>query len=249
MVTRTVGLDEYLSAGYFLSRLVDPVRPGHRAITLGHDHSPRRFFPESWALSWCKEPPERRVRDAQQFGIAGADLARVHAWADAAFGKAFGAWDVIFRIEDARTIARMFLSGAQGLELWGLGVRRSVLEGLQQGTEPPPQVPGYAPTGASGVHLTTELGQPLAPGGTPLGHEPLIAEVGCSFNSPASLHLNEAAVWNRLGIRPNEHGLIDSYDEALAGCREFASAEVAGPAPLSAWFPGLIVRYPLEPSV
>lgn len=243
MVTRTVGPNEYLSAGYFLSRLVDPVQLGHRAITLGHDHSPRRFFPESWALSWCNEPPERRVRDAQQFGIAEADLARVHAWADKAFGKEFGAWDVIFRIEDARTIARMFLSGAQGLELWGLGVRRSVLEDLREGTEPPPPAPGYAPTGASGVHLTAELGQPLAPGGTSLGHEPLIGEMGCSFNSPASLHLDEAAVWSRLGVQPNEYGLIDAYDEALAGCREFAGAKVPGPAPLSDWFPGLIVRY------
>jgi hypothetical protein len=246
MVTRTVGLDEYQSAGYFLSRLVEPVRLGQRVITLGHDHSPRRFFPESWALSWCKEQPEHRVRNARQFGIAETDLGRVHAWADAAFGKAFGAWDVIFHIEDARSMARSFLAGAQGLELWGLGVRRSVLEELREGTEPPPQVPGYAPTGSSGVHLTTVLGQPLAPGGTPLGHEPLIAEVGCSYNSPAALHLDEAAVWGRLGVRANEHGLIDSYDEALAGCREFASEEVAGPDPLSGWFPGLIVRYPLE---
>jgi hypothetical protein len=246
LATAAPQLDRYLSAGYFLSRLVDPVRPGHRAVTLGHDHSPRRFFPESWTLSWCGDPPERRICDARQLDIAEADLGRVHAWADAAFGKVFGAWDVIFRIEDARTIARMFLPGAQGLELWGLGVRRSVLEDLREGTEPPPQVPGYAPTGASGVHQIAELGLPLAPGGTLLGHEPLVAAVGCGFNSPVSLHLDEAAVWRRLGVRPNRHGLIDSYDEAFAGCLEFASAQVAGPAPQSRWFPGLIVRYPVE---
>jgi len=86
----------------------------------------------------------------------------------------------------------------------------------------------------------------LAAGGTPLGHEPLIAEVGCSFNSPTSLHLEESAVWSRLGVQTNEHGLIDSYAEALAGCREFASATLGGPAPQSEWFPGLIVRYSLE---
>lgn len=113
-------LDQYLCGGYFLSRLVDPVRPGTRAITLGHDHTPRRFFPETWTLSRCKESPEHRIRSAQNFGIAGGELDRVHAWADAAFGKAFGAWDLIFRIEDARDIARTFLSGAKdlGTQVW-----------------------------------------------------------------------------------------------------------------------------------
>ena len=143
-------------------------------------------------------------------------------------------------------MASMFLSRAQGLELWGLGVHRSFVEALRDGTEPPAQAPGYAPTGASGVHLAAEMGRTLHSGGTPLGHELLIADVGCSFNSPASLHLDEAAVWSRLGVQPNEHGLIDSHAETLAGCHEFASAKVAGPAPQSDWFPGLIVRYPLE---
>jgi hypothetical protein len=90
------------------------------------------------------------------------------------------------------------------------------------------------------------MGRSLAPGGTPLGHEALVADVGCSFNSPASLHLDEAAVWNRIGVQPNGLGLIDSYDEALAGCRAFATTRVEGPAPQSQWFPGLLVRYPLE---
>lgn len=247
MTSPPVDTGQYLCAGYFLSRLVEPVHPGCRAVTLGHDHSPRRFFPESWTLSWCREPPDHRVRDARPFGISEADLPRVHAWADEAFGEAFGAWDVIFRVEDARSIARTFLSGAEGLELWGLGVRRPVLEDLRKATEPPAQLPGHAPTGPSGLHQAAELGRPLAPGGTPLGHEPLIAEVGCTYNSPTSLHLDEAAVWSRLGVQPNEHGLIDSYDEAFAACRELASAAVAGPAHLSAWFPGLIVRYPLDP--
>jgi hypothetical protein len=246
MASTPVILDEYLSAGYFLSRQVEPQRQGDRAVTLGADHSPRRFFPESWTLSWCGDPSESRVRNAQLFGMTESDLDRVQAWADGAFGSVFGAWDVIFRIEDARAIARTFLSRAQGLELWGLGVHRSFLKELRDGTEPPAQVPGYAPSGASGVHLATEMGRSLAAGGTALGHEPLIAEVGCGFSSPASLHLDEAAVWSRLGVQLNEHGLVDSYAEALAGCREFATATLSGPAPQSDWFPGLIVRYSLE---
>jgi hypothetical protein len=241
--------EDYVSAGYFLSVLVDPPAPGHRAVTLGSDHSPRRFFPESWTLSWCGESPETRASKAREFGIAESELPRIHAWADGAFGKTFGAWDVIFRIEDAREMARMFLSKASGLELWGLGIRRSSVDDVREGTTPPAQTPGYAPVGASGVHQVTELSRPLASGGTPLGHEPLIAEVGCSYNAPASLHIDEAAVWARLGVQPNDLGLIDSYEDALAGCGEFTRFSVAGPAHQSEWFPGLIVKYPVESSV
>jgi hypothetical protein len=98
-------LRDYVAAGYFLSRhtgLRDCTGIQLRRITMAHDHSQRRFFPESWTLSWCGETREQRIEDAAVFGIAEGDLDEVIAWADESFGSLFGAWDVFFTLEDAR---------------------------------------------------------------------------------------------------------------------------------------------------
>ncbi len=44
---------------------------------------------------------------------------------------------------------------------------------------------------------------------------------------------------------PNEHGLIDSFDEALACCRLIGPDRSQERHPSTGWLPWLIVRYPL----
>lgn len=51
---------------------------------MGHDHSLRRSFPETWALSWCRETRDERLEDAAVFGIPDAERDGVIAWADSA---------------------------------------------------------------------------------------------------------------------------------------------------------------------
>ena len=98
--------------------------------------------------------------------------------------------------------------------------------------------------GASGIHVATCVRPaPIAEDGTLLGHEVLIADTGCSFNSPESLHVDERKCLDEVGVVLNEHELIESFDDALVCCRmiEPPSAEARGPA----WLPWLIVRYRL----
>ena len=64
-------LGDYAAAGYFLSRHAGAhgcTGPELRRVTMAHDHSQRRFFPESWALSWCGETREQRIEEAAVFG-------------------------------------------------------------------------------------------------------------------------------------------------------------------------------------
>ncbi len=242
-------LREYVAAGYFLSRDTgehDCSGTKLRRVTLAHDHSQRRFFPESWTLSWCSESHEERVEHAAAFGIEEPELARVIAWADQSFDSVFGAWDVLFTVDGAREAARSFLPNAVGLELWGVGLHRSLVSDYCKASAPPPPAPGYAPTGASGIHVATCVRPaPLAQGGTVLGHEILIADVGCSFNSPESRHLDERAAFRAAGVTPNEAGLVDSFDDARACCRFLESRASEIQHGIAGWAPWLIVRYRL----
>lgn len=78
----TPSVSDYISSGYFLSRYsggLDSTGLQLRRISMGHDHSLRRFFPETWALSWCRESRDQRVKEAAVFGISEADLDQVIA--------------------------------------------------------------------------------------------------------------------------------------------------------------------------
>jgi hypothetical protein len=245
----TAHLQDYVASGYFLSRHVgvrDCTGIELRRVSLAHDHSQHRFFPESWTLSWCSETPEQRIQEAAVFGIAEGDLDEVMAWADRSFGSVFGAWDAFFTLDDARAAARSFVRNAVGLELWGVGLHRTLVSAFCKRSAPPPQKPGYAPVGASAIHVAACVrSAPLSDGGTVLGHEILIASVGCSFNSPESLHIDERELFRDAGLVPNTHGLIDSFDEALACC-QFLEADASEDRDERAGFlPWLLVRYSL----
>ncbi len=246
---KAADLQDYVASGYFLSRHVgvrDCTGVELRRVTLAHDHSQRRFFPESWTLSWCRETRERRTDEAAVFGIAEEDLAQVMAWADRSFESVFGAWDVFFTLDDACAAARSFLRNAADLELWGVGLHQTLVSGFCEWSAPPPPKPGCALAGASAIHVATCVrSAPLAEGGMVLGHEILIADVGCSFNSPESLHLDEQDLLRKAGVVRNDHGLIDSLDESLACCRLLEPAASEQQDERAGWLPWLIVRYPL----
>jgi hypothetical protein len=160
---------------------------------------------------------------------------------------AFGAWNVFFGLEEAREAARSILGRAVDLELWGAGLHRDLLSAYCDASNPPAPQPGFAPIGASGIHeATCTRSAPLAEKGVVLGHELLIDDLACAFNSPESLHLGERDHLRFLGVVPNGLGLIDSFDDALACARRLDSVAAATPHPIIGWRPWLIVRYPIQ---
>jgi len=243
----TPDVADYVGSGYFLSRYAgapDCTRLQLRRISMGHDHSLRRFFPETWTLSWCRESRDQRVKDAAVFGISETELDAVITWADSAFESAFGAWDVFYSLEDARGAARSFLRNAADLELWGVGLHRSLVSAFCEETDPGPPQPWGVPSRGAVDTMTCLRPAQLADGGTVLGHELLIAATGCSFNSPESLHVDERALLRKAGVVANEHGLIGSFGDALECCR-LLGPEYEKEAEDTRWRPWLLVRYPL----
>ena len=245
-----MNLQNYVSSGYFLSRYTgskDCTGIEIRRESLATDHSQREFFPDAWTLSWCSTSRTERIESAAVFGITEAELDGVTAWADRSVDTIFGAWNVFFRLEDAREAARALLGGAADLELWGAGLHRDLVSAYCDASRPPAPHPGYAPNGPSGVHEATCIRPaPLAEGGVVLGHELLIDDLGCCFNSPESRHLDERECFRALGVVPNAIGLIDSFQQARACALHFDSLAAATQHRLTGWRPWLIVRYPLH---
>ncbi|BDG05721.1 hypothetical protein [Anaeromyxobacter oryzae] len=239
-------LQGYVAAGYFVSRWTgahDCTGTKLRRVSMAHDHSQRRFFPETWALSWCNEARERRIGEAAMFGIAEAELDQVMSWADAAFGSVFGAWDLFFDLDDARAAARSFLRNAADLELWGVGLHQTLVSTFCQKSAPSAPKAGHEPLPTALHRAICMRPSPLVGGGIPLGHEVLVASVGCTFNSPESLHIDEGELLRDASVVRNADGLIDSLDDALACCRllEPAASDARGESEL--WLPWLIARY------
>lgn len=249
-MTDATNVRDYVAAGYFLSRHTgarDCTGIELRRETLAADHSQRVFFPGAWALSWSHAGREEQVQKAAVFGIPESELDGVIAWADQSFDTVFGAWNVFFTLAEARAAARDKLGRAADLELWGAGLHRNLVSAYCEASKPPAPQPGTAPIGASGVYeAACTRSAPLAEGGVALGHEILIDDVGCAFNSPESLHLEERDFFRALGVVPNCLGLIDSFDDALACARQLDSQSASTPQQITGWRPWLIVRYPLQ---
>ncbi|MBX7096681.1 MAG: hypothetical protein K1X89_03120 [Myxococcaceae bacterium] len=241
-------IEDYVAAGYFVSRWTgarDCTGTELRRVTLASDHSQRSFFPDSWALSWCDDTRESRVERASIFGISEDQLDEVMRWADAGFDREFGAWSVFFTLKAAQDAARLVLPNARGLEIWGLGIHRTLLRSFSEASEPPQSPPGAAPIGASGAHVVACIrSAPLVEGGEVLGHEILINEAGSCFNSPESRHLDEQAVCRAVGVVPNNDGLIDSFEAAYSCCRELDAHAGETQHGIRGWMPWLVVRYP-----
>lgn len=239
-----IDLSQYVAAGYLLSRLgteVDCTGVRLRPTSLAADHGQRCFFPDAWALSWTQVERAERLREAAMFGVGEDALDALVAEVDRRFEREFGAWSTWYRLEDARAFASRWLSGAPELRLWGVGLHRGLVETWRE-TFVELRQPGSAPVGASGVRTSIEgRGERLAPGGVPLGHELLVEDLGCCFNSPESLHFDELALLEACGVHPNAHGLLDEFDEAVRCCRHLEASEPESPR----FLPWLVVEYPL----
>lgn len=230
-------LADYTAAGFYLSRRLTSDECGGidlGRLSLASDQPERAFFPDSWTLSWVRREREERIASAAAFGFEADQIDAIMEWAGRSFGNTFGFWRVFFSIDDARTVGESALGGVSGVELWGVGLHRSLVNGYCR-------APGQIT--ASGVRTAVFANKKLPEGGTVLGYDLLFEELGSSFSSPESRGFDEVAMFRNVGVAPNEDGLVDSFADAKKCCRyldERPGAKVKG------WQPWLLVRYPLS---
>ena len=236
-------LSQFISAGFLVTREV--MRPPYVSEAL---LPPRMvsasgciasFIPDTWCIEWTEDTVDRRVEDAAAFGLDSRGLADVTAWVTPRFDTSIRWPNVIVDLTTANELVSRFLDALPDARVLELALHTSMCEEFCQETEPPPQQPGFAPTGRQGVHEVILAHKPPTAGGRVLGFEPLVFDysLSCSWLCNSL----DTVVHEALGIRPNQHGLIEAFGDARR-CVQYISRDDVGAEP-GLWMPWLIIDH------
>jgi hypothetical protein len=236
-------LSDFISAGFLVTREID--RPSYvsaellpaRIVSASGCIAP--FVPDTWCIEWTQDTQESRIEDAGAFGLESQDLKEIIEWVTPRFDKSIRWPNVIIDLETAEKLVCRFLSNLPDVKVLELCLHLNMVQEFCQEAEPPPQQPGFAPNGRQGVHEVILEEKLPTQNGYILGFEPLVFDysLSCSWlcNS-LDTHVEEA-----LGIKPNQHGLIDSFDEAVKSV-EYISRDDVGAEP-GLWLPWLVIDH------
>lgn len=193
------------------------------------------LYPDYWALPWCNPSREAIDTAIRELGIRPAEFAPLQEWVEQQLELGgVGFPGVPLRLEVAQQFAARFLRAGPEIKLLGIGLPEAWVEDFLATGRPGPG------EGTPGIHRAVASGEPLAPGGEPLGFEPLGYDHG-SFHSFICNSL-EKDYAEELHLPINEHGRFWE----LAACEravEYTRLESTGAEP-ALWQPWLVVEYP-----
>lgn len=238
-----ISLASYASAGYFVTRYVP--RPSYFDAELLPEKilsacsCISEFIPDTWAIQWTSVPEGERQEKATSFQIASGRFELFIQWATSQFDNTFGWPNVCFSLQTARTILSEFVTAEVEPIILGLGLHETLIDEFSVHATPPKSPPEFAPIGASGVYLTIQNRLPLEPDGLPLGFELLAFQYGLDHSWLCNGL--ETDIHKKLQLKPNEHGFLDSFQDALRAAKYVQRDEVKAEPGL--WLPWLIVKY------
>jgi len=222
--------DAYICGGYYLVKRI--VRPRgvselipDTLLTLSNCFTD--VAPGDWAVQGYNYDEAARAEEAAKFGILASAVPQLVALMSRELGTQHS------NAFPTLSVAQSFYGSCgnkEGVWLLGIGLDPSLLPSLEAQRDDDINH-GY------GLMERVELKQPLERGGKALGYEPLGFE-GTSFHSWLCHNVPEEAA-KEFGIRPNRHGLIESFEDAVRVTKHLKSTG-AEPA---IWAPWLVVRY------
>lgn len=223
---------------------------GSTEICRSHPEFPETFYsisncisdvvPGSWGLSWVAPTQgDSSIIDKLLFGED--QLQKLRIWLDKKFEEELFGWPNVFTdLKTARDFYNIFLSSANGLtqvKLLGVALQDEDAELYLKEYE------GYfekdEKLGKPGNYLCLRRKEEVDKSGHFLGFE-ILGETFSSFCSFACNGL-ETDFKDKLGISLNEHGLINTYEEADKAVYYTVSDE-AGAEP-AFWLPWAIYEY------
>jgi hypothetical protein len=227
----SVGMNDYISGGYYVLKAIP--RPSgvseilpDKVLTLSDCFT--AVLTNIIQLQWDKYENVRDTiaEEATEFGIPEGKIPELVSWAKAQRNTNY---HVYSDPEPALELLDRFIAG-QAVHVVGIALHTSLLDSFES------QLTKDVNKGLGLVELVNE-GRPPAEGGKALGFEPLGFEA-TKFHSWLC-HYAPDEVYKRLGIRPNQHGLIQKLDDARR-VNEYLVQTGAEPA---IWEPWLLLDY------
>ena len=236
-------LSDFISAGFFITREVD--RPDYLSTDLLPDRLVSASgcicscMPDTWCIEWTQDSQEARLEDAAAFGLASEELSVIIDWVTPRFGESIRWPNIISELATAQELFQRFLDKVLGVRILELCLHQSMVQEFCTLAEPPPPEPGFAPVGRLGVHEILLEKRPPASGGMVLGFEPLVFDymLSCSWLCNSL----EKELAKALGIKPNQHGLLNSLSEATKGVDHISRDDVGAEPGL--WLPWLLIDH------
>jgi hypothetical protein len=222
---------DYVSGGYYVLKAIP--RPDglsdilpDKLLTMSNCFT--ELVRDIIQLQWDRYDDVREsiADEAREFGIPEARIPELTSWAKSQQNTNYLVYS---EIGPALELRRRFITDPS-THVVGIGLRTSLLDSFQS------QLVKDINQGTGLLELVNEK-RPLVDGGNALGFEPLGFE-GTKFHSWLC-HSAPDKAHKHLGIRPNQLGLIDSFDAAKQ-VNEFLLQTGAEPA---IWEPWLLLDY------
>jgi hypothetical protein len=224
-------MNNYIAGGFFVVPRIS--RPADASDLL-----PRNILtvssclativPDTWAVDLGYPADEDRADGATKLSIAPALIPDLVKWVTAEIGP--DPPSAFHSLTAAREFHRRFIT-QPGVLVIGIGLHRSLRDSFDAQID-------KDPTKGHGLLERVQQNDLLPGGGIVLGYEPL-GFCGGSFHTWLC-NISADQVNKRLGIRPNENGLISTVEE---GTRVVHYITEAGAEP-AIWEPWMVVEYP-----
>jgi hypothetical protein len=201
--------------------------------------------PDTWCIDWASDEGQAREQAAAEFHLDEVARKSLGAWVTARFGTTVFWPRVVLDLATARELVSRFLSHVPDIRILEMALDRESLAKLAAVAEPPPPEPGYAPMGRQGVYEVLLKGRAPTAGGVTLGFEPMSFDI--CFEHSWRCNALEIEIDRELGIRPNEHGLIGTWEQAQKSV-EYIRRDDVGAEP-GLWLPWLVIDQTQNASV
>ena len=170
----------------------------------------------------------------ERFGLERAAVDKLCRWYQEGQELEF---DVFTALPPAQEVVRSFLAGRSDVAIIGVGLPRAYIQEFLTVGPPPSENAGFVESFNPVVDVI-KRDQPLTPGGTVLGFEPLVANGGLACSWLCNGLDRDAE--EKLGIQTNAHGLIERLKDAA---RVVTYIREDGHAEPGLWLPWLLVQY------